>query len=63
MAAQRKPAAEKAVIRHVSWRPWVDEFLSTMQPGSRSPWLNGLVESSSEFRAWWAATVGEKSPE
>jgi len=63
MAAPRKTAAEKAVVRQVSWRPWVDEFLSTMQPGGRSPWLNELVEATPEFQRWWTATVGEKSPE
>jgi hypothetical protein len=62
MPASRKPAGEKAIVRQVSWRPWVDEFLSTMQPGSRSPWLNELVESSQEFLDWWEAT-GEKSPD
>lgn len=52
MAALRKPAAEKAVVRQVSWQPDVDEFLSTMHPGTRSPWLNALVRASKEFHDW-----------
>jgi len=62
MAAPRKPEGEKAVVRPVSWLPYVDEFLATMRPGTRSPWLNELVEASPEFQRWWAATMGEKSP-
>lgn len=55
MPAPRKPASEKAIARQVTFRPWVDEFLATMSPGTRSPWLNELIESSPDFRRWWEA--------
>lgn len=55
MPAPRKPASEKAIPRAYTWRPWVDEFLSTKGPGERSGWLNDLVEASPEFRVWWEA--------
>jgi hypothetical protein len=52
MAAPRKPASEKSVIRQVSWQPDVDEFLFGLPIGTRSPWLNALVRASKEFQDW-----------